>query len=156
MEAFDGHQLAISDIVLGGIVRDASAGPREAASVYPAPIIPTPLVSKDVQFFPAIDNRVTKHTPVSLYFEIYEPLLETETTAVSFSVKITDLKTNSLVMDTGPMSAANWVLPGNVVIPIGLKLNIEKLKRGSYRLEIQASDSAGRESQWRQATFTIN
>jgi hypothetical protein len=155
VQAFNGHQLAISDLVLGGIVRDASSVPREAASVYPGPIIPTPLVSKDVQFFPALDSQVPKHTAVSLYFEIYEPLLETQTTLVSFWVKITNLKTNSLVMDTGSMSAANWVLPGNAVIPIGLKLNVEKLKPGSYRLEIQASDSAGRASEWRQATFEI-
>jgi hypothetical protein len=155
VESFDGHQLAISNVVLGGIVRDASSVPREAASVYPAPIIPTPLISKDVQFFPAIDSPVPKHTSVSFYLEIYEPLLETRTTAVSFWVKITNLKTNSPVMDTGSMSAADWVLPGNAVIPIGLKLNVEKLKPGSYRLEVQASDSAGRESQWRTTKFDI-
>lgn len=129
--------------------------PREVASVYPAPIIPTPLVSKGVQFFPSTDNRVPRQAPVSFYFEIYEPLLETQTTAVSFSVKITNLKSNSLAMDTGPLSAAEWVVPGNAVIPIGLKLNIKKLKRGSHRLEIQASNSEGRVSEWRQATFEI-
>jgi hypothetical protein len=155
VQEFDGHQLGVSDIVLGGVLRDSSWVPREAASVYPAPIIPTPLVSKGVQFFPSTDNRVPRQTPVSFYFEIYEPLLETQTTAVSFSVKITNLKTNSLAMDTGPMSAAIWMTPGNAVIPIGLNLNIDKLKPGSYRLEIQASDSAGRETQWRQAMFTV-
>jgi hypothetical protein len=155
VETLNGHQLAISDVVLGGIVRDASWVPREVASVYPAPIIPTPLVSKGVQFFPSTDNRVPRQAPVSFYFEIYEPLLETQTTAVSFSVKITNLKSNSLAMDTGPLSAAEWVVPGNAVIPIGLKLNIKKLKRGSHRLEIQASNSEGRVSEWRQATFEI-
>ncbi|MGC2109568.1 MAG: hypothetical protein WA655_08625 [Candidatus Korobacteraceae bacterium] len=155
VEAFDGHQLAISDIVMAGIVRDASSVPREAASVYPAPIIPTPLVSKGVQFFPSTDNHMSRQAPVSLYFEIYEPLLSSQPAAVSFSVKITDLKTNSLVMNTGPMSAANWVLPGNAVIPVGLKLNIEKLKPGFYRLEVQASDSRGRETEWRTTKFNI-
>lgn len=153
--AFGAHPLAISDVVLGGILRDSSWVPRDAANVYPEPIIPTPLVSRQVQFFPAIDTRVPKHTPVSLYFEIYEPLLETQAEEVSFRVKITNQKTNSLVMDTDLMSAANWMLPGNAVIPIGLKLDVEKLKPGSYRLEVQASDSAGRESAWRQAEFEI-
>jgi hypothetical protein len=156
VEAFDGHQLAISDIVLAGIVRDASSVPREAASVYPAPIVPTPLVSKGVQFFPASDPLVSKHEPLSLYFEIYEPLLETQATPVSFSVRVTDLKTNSLVMNTGPMSASKWALPGNAVIPIGLKIDTKKLKPGSYRLEIEASDLAGRKSGWRAANFNIH
>jgi hypothetical protein len=153
--AFGEHPLGISDAVLGGVLRDSSSVLRDAATVYPASIIPTPLISKQVQFFPATDNRVPKHTPLSVYFEIYEPALETQTEEVLYSVKITNLKTNSLVMNTGPMSAANWVLPGNAVIPIGLKLNIEKLKPGFYRLEVQGSDSAGRETAWRTANFNI-
>jgi hypothetical protein len=155
VQAFDGNQLTISDVVLGGILQDASRVPREAASVYPAPINPTPLVSKHVQFFPAIDADMPRHTPVSLYFEIYDPPLETNEPAIYYNVKITDLRTNTLVMNTGPMSAADWVLPENAVIPIGLQLDIEKLKAGTFRLEVRASDAAGRQTPWRQATFTI-
>ena len=58
-------------------------------------------------------------------------------------------------MNTEPMSAADWIVPGNPVIPIGLKIATEKLQKGSYRLEIQASDSAGRQTEWRQTNFTI-
>jgi hypothetical protein len=155
VEGFDGRQLTISDVVLAGIARDASWVAREAASVSPAPVIPAPLVSKNVQFFPAVGMSLPRRSPLSLYFEIYEPLLENEKPAVYYRVRIANLKTGSLVMNTGPMSAADWVQPGNVVLPIGLKLATDKLKKGSYRLEVQASDSAGRESEWRQAIFTI-
>jgi hypothetical protein len=155
VEGFDGRQLTISDVVLAGIARDASWVAREAASVSPAPVIPAPLVSKNVQFFPAVGMSLPRRSPLSLYFEIYEPLLENEKPAVYYRVRIANLKTGSLVMNTGPMSAADWVQPGNVVLPIGLKLATDKLRKGSYRLEVQASDSAGRESEWRQATFTI-
>jgi hypothetical protein len=155
VETFDKDRFGVSDIILAGIVRDASSLQREAASVYPAPMNPTPLVSKDVQFLPTVDSHVPKHTPLSFYFEIYEPLLETQMPTVSFSVRITNLKSNSLVMNTGPMSAGDWVVAGNAVIPIGLQLNVDKLKRGSYRLEVQASDSGGRESEWRAANFNI-
>ncbi len=101
------------------------------------------------------DAHLSKGNPLSVYFEIYEPLLETNKADVFYSVRITDLKTGTLMMNTGHMRAADWVIPGNVVIPIGLKLATEKLGAGSYRLEIQASDSAGRQSEWRQATFVI-
>jgi hypothetical protein len=155
VEAFGGKELSISDIALSNILRDSSWVAREAANVSPAPVVPTPLVSKNVQFFSAVDMRLPRHSPLSFYFEIYEPQLETETTAVYYSIRIIDLKTRSLVMNTGPMSAAEWVQPRSTVIPIGLKLAMDKLKKGSYRLEVQASDSAGGESEWRQATFMI-
>ncbi len=71
-------------------------------------------------------------------------------------MRISDQKTGTLVMNTEPMSAARWTVPGNAVIPVGLKLHTEELQKGSYRLEVQASDSAGHESAWRQVLFTIN
>jgi hypothetical protein len=155
VQPLNGEGLTVSDVALNSILRDASWIVRDAAKVAPASVIPAPLVSKNVQFLLAPDTQLRKDNPLSVYFEIYERLLETQTTVVSFRLRITDLKTGSLVMDTEPMSAANWVLPGNAVVPIGLKLATEKLDKGSYRLEVQASDSAGRESEWRQAIFTL-
>ena len=155
VEPFDGRQLTISDLAVGAILRDSSWVVRDAASVSPAPLVPTPLVSKNVQFFPAIDASLRKHNPLSFYLEIYEPLLETGDPAVYYQLRITDLKSGSLVMNTGPMSAADWVVPGNAVIPIGLKIDTEKLKAGTYKLEVQASDSAARQSELRHASFMI-
>jgi hypothetical protein len=83
-------------------------------------------------------------------------LLESNNVGVSYSLKITDLKKGSLVMDTGPISAADWVVSGNAVVPIGLKLDTEKLGPSSYRLEVQASDSTGGQSEWREANFSID
>jgi hypothetical protein len=157
VEPLNPERLTISDIMVVGVLRDASWVLREAASVSPAPVVPSPLVSKDLQFFPDADTppHLRKHTPLFLYFEIYEPLMENEKPAVYYRVRIANLKSGSLVTNTGSMSAADWVLPGNAAIPIGLKIATDKLKKGSYRLEVQASDSVGRETEWRQATFTI-
>jgi hypothetical protein len=147
--------LTVSNVVLNGVLRDTSWILRDATDVAPNPIVPTPLVSKDVQFLPMPDTHLSKGNSLSAYFEIYEPLLETNKADVSYSVRITDLKTGTLMMNTGPLSAADWVVPGNAVIPIGLKIAIEKLPPGPYRVELQASDSARRESEWRQADFSI-
>jgi hypothetical protein len=154
VQSLDAEALTVSDVVLNSIIRDASWIIRDAAKVAPDPVIPTPLISKKVQFVP-VPAHPPKDGPLSVYFEIYEPLADTDKVDVSYSLKITDLKTGSLVMNTGAMSAADWVVPGNVVIPIGLKVAIEKLPPGSYRLEIRASDSAGRQSEWRQTSFAI-
>lgn len=157
VSALDPHNLTISDVMVVGVLRKASWVLREAARVSPSPVMPTPLVSKGTQFFPDPDvrPRLAQNSPLYLYFEIYEPAKEKPDTAIYYRVRITDLKTGTAVMNTEPMSAANWILPGNVVIPIGLQIDSEKLKPGSYRLEVQASDSAGRETDWRQTNFAI-
>ena len=155
VEPYDGQQLAISDLAFSSIQRDASWAVREAAHLSPATIVPTPLVSGTVQFIPETDTRHRKHSPVALYCEIYEPLLTKQKVAVYLRSRVIDLKNGSVVVNTLPMSAADYILPGNMVIPIGLKLGTNKLKKGHYRLEMQASDSAGQETEWRHIEFTI-
>ena len=128
------------------------------ASITPAPIVPNPLISKDSEYFPDSDNppHLQKRTPLCLYFEIYESQNETQGTAVYYRWQIINQKTGSMVMNTEPLSAADWVISGNVLIPIGLMLETEKLsKKSSYKLEVQASDSTGRMSEWRAAKDSI-
>ncbi len=155
VESISSQALTISDLVLNGVLRDASWILRDAGVVSPAPLMPAPLVSKQAQFIPVPDARLKKNSSLPLYFEIYEPLLADRGAEVSFRVKITDLKDGSLVMNAGPTSAAQCVIPGNVVIPIALNFGTDKLQSGSYKIEIQASDSAGRTTDWRMAKFEI-
>jgi hypothetical protein len=155
VEPIDSQALTISDIALNGILRDASSLLPDAALVSPAPLVPAPLVSNHAQFMPVPDAQLPKQSSPPLYFEIYEPLLADRGAVVYFRMKITDLKDGSLVMNAGPTSAAQWVIPGNVVIPIVLKVDTEKLQRGTYKIEVQASDSAGRTTAWRMAKFQI-
>jgi hypothetical protein len=155
VDPLESDRLTLSDVVLNGALRDASWVIRDAAKVTPDPLLPAPLVSKNVQFLPVPDTKLWKGSPLSIYFEIYEPLPSTKKADVYYSLKIMDLRTGALVMNTGYMSAVTWIQPGNAVIPIGLKLSTEKLPAGSYRLEVQASDSAGQEIPSRQAMFTV-
>ena len=155
VEAIDSQALTISDLALNGILRDTSWLLRDAAVVSPAPVEPTPLVSKHAQFIPVPDARLRKKSSLPLYFEIYEPLLSEQSVEVYFRMKITNLKNGALVMNAGPTSAAECVIPGNVVIPIALNVDTAKLQSGQYKIEIQASDSAGRTTEWRMAKFQI-
>lgn len=155
VEPIDGQALTISDIALNGILRDASWLLRDAAMVSPAPLVPSPLVSKHAQFIPVPDARLRKKSSLPLYFEIYEPLLADRGAEVSFRMKITDLKDGTVVMNAGPTSAAECVIPGNVVIPIALNVDTDKLQSGAYKIEVQALDSAGRTTEWRMAKFEI-
>ncbi len=155
VEPIDSQALTISDLALNGILRDASWLLRDAAMVSPAPLVPSPLVSKHAQFIPVPDARLRKKSSLPLYFEIYEPLLAERGAEVYFRMKITDLKNGTVVMNAGPTSAAECVTPRNVVVPIALNVDTQKLQSGQYKLEIQASDSAGRTTEWRMAKFEI-
>ncbi len=78
---FDPRRLMVSEPVIGGVLRDASWVLREAASVSPSPVVPSPLVSKNVQYFPDTDApaRLRRRNPLFLYFELYEPIGDTQT-----------------------------------------------------------------------------
>jgi hypothetical protein len=156
VEWFDGQRLAISDVVLSRSPRDASKVLEDAISVSPGLLNPTPLVSKNAQFIPGTEVLVHEHDRLPVYFEIYEPLLKTQTTEIQTHVRITNLTTGSVVRDSGAVSAADYVLPGNPVIPLGLSVGTDGLAKGDYRVEVQASDGAGRQSEWRESRFTIN
>jgi predicted phage tail protein len=41
------------------------------------------------------------------------------------------------------------------MIPIGDELPVSQLPKGNYRLEVRATDSAGRSTPWRTASFTL-
>ncbi len=170
IEPLNNEKLTLSDVVLTGIVRDASWIVRNAEFVAPYPIVPNPLVSEStvhaplpgapslaekIQFIQVPKAEIPKDKPLSIYFEIYRPLPETADSTISYRMRITDANTGALVMNTGPMSAAEWVVPGKVVVPVGLTLKTDKLSKGSYKLEVQASDAVGRESEWRGAIFAI-
>ncbi|HZU43147.1 MAG TPA: hypothetical protein VE994_10775, partial [Terriglobales bacterium] len=46
--------------------------------------------------------------------------------------------------------------PGSPVIPVGVRVPLDKLGPGSYRVEIKAVDSAGRSSPVRSAEFEVD
>jgi hypothetical protein len=155
IDPYDGKQLALSSVVLCKRFHDASVPEEEATNSNLAPRY-VPLVSKGVQFTPAGDTSFRKGEPLFAYFEVYEPLLVGSTAAtVQTQLRITDTKTGQVKVDTGPRSAADWVQPGKSTIAIAEQIAVDKLPAGSYNLEVLASDSAGRGTAWRAATFTV-
>jgi len=155
VQAFDADKLALSDLVLSSTFGDPSDILRLASYVLPGPLIPKPLVSKGLEYIPAADPEVKKHRKAILYFEIYESLLANQAPSVGFTIRVTDLKTDEVVVSTPLADASLWIIAGNPVIPIALELATDKLKKGSYKLEVQASDSAEQETDWKEATLKV-
>jgi hypothetical protein len=71
-------------------------------------------------------------------------------------MRIIDLKTGEVLSDSQPVSATPYMKAGSSVIPVGRGMDIGKLPIGSYRLDVQATDSTGKSTAWRSANFTVN
>jgi len=155
IDAYDGKRLAISSVMLCKRFRDAAGIAKEHTKQDFAPQY-IPLVSNGLQFTPAGDTRFRKGEPLFGYFEVYEPSLgKGPGTQVQTRLRITNVQSGELKVDTSFRDAASWIQPGNSVIPISEQVAIDKLPKGSYRLEVQATDSAGATTSWRAANFTV-
>jgi hypothetical protein len=65
------------------------------------------------------------------------------------------VKTGQITKDFEPVDAAPYIQPGSRVIRIARVMAAGQLPKGVYRMEVQASDSAGRSTPWRTANFTV-
>jgi len=162
VDSYEGKEVAVSAVSLCKQIQDVSAyssrNPARLPGVWVAklPRNYVPLVSDDIEFKPTGNTRFKKNETLYTYFEVYEPLLVAEpSTTVDFRVRIIDLKTGEVRSDSPTVSATPYVKAGSSVIPIGRRTNIRNLPKGSYRLDVQATDSAGKTTAWRSVNFTV-
>jgi hypothetical protein len=155
IDSYDGKQLAISSVVLSNRFRDAKVAAEEAAAVNLAPAY-VPLVSKGFQFTPAAYTRFKSTDHLTSYFEVYKPLVtEQPATQVQAHVKIVDAQTGQTRFQFAPIDATSFERRGTTTLAVAGDLPLSQLPKGDYLVEAQATDSAGRTTPMRTATFTI-
>jgi len=154
IDPYDGKQFSLSCVALTNSAQRLNDIPTGLDSVLLEDR--TPLVVKGTQIVPSGSNRF-KHTDnVVLYTEIYEPLLTSATPpAVGMGYRIFERSTNKQVFFTEVIRADNFIQTGNSVIPVGLKVKVDDLKPGSYRLVMQAVDSAKNHAPDRSVDFDV-
>ncbi len=168
VDSIDPKNLAVSGIVLGKRFVDMAsvwpqpapdkdtAGqanlPKRELSTAPEYV---PLVSNEIGITPAGDTGVPVGDQLLTYFEVHEPLLVAGQVKVGFRMRVMDAKTGQLQMGTDWRSTDAPARPEGSIIPIVQGIGTDKLLKGAYRLEVQASDSAGRQTVWRTASFTV-
>ena len=115
-----------------------------------------PLVTQGVEVVPAASSHFKKGDPAGLYVEAYEPLLTgPNPPKIGLEIRIIDRKTGEKKIDAGVTDTSGSVKAGNPVVPLGLRIPIDRLPPGSYRLELTAIDSAGHNTKTSSADFEL-
>jgi hypothetical protein len=117
-----------------------------------------PLMFDGVEFTPTGDTQFKEGEQLMTYVEIYgSELRAPAATKLFLEMKIIDEKTGELKIGTGVRPVDSQVRPDSQppAIPIVWKMEVAKLPAGSYRLEAQASDSAGNKTPWRTTPFSV-
>jgi hypothetical protein len=162
VEGRDGKEITITPVSLCKQIVDTSGfSPHRANEIPGASAIQRfadyePLVSNDIEFKPTGNTRFKKGETLYTYFQVYEPLLEGQSPAtVQIQMRIFDSRTGEVISDSQPISAAPYIKAGSSIIPVGRGMDISKLPIGSYRLDVQATDSTGKSTTWGSANFTV-
>ena len=154
VDPYDGTRFGLSSMALSKDLRraaDMSTGLDAALMEDHAP-----LIARGMQIVPAANYRFKKNDTAAMYAEIYEPLLASSSPPqVQLQMKVLDRKTGQAKIDSGMLATAAFIQKGNPVIPVGLKLPVNMLDPGSYRVELVALDSAGNRSTKRTADFEV-
>jgi len=146
VDPYDGKQFSMSGVALSKQVHKAS----DLGTGLDALLLEdrVPLIAQGMQLVPSGSNHFKKTDFAGFYLEIYEPLLaSTESKAppvVAFQLKILD-KTGQPKEDTGLMRVDVPAKPGGPVLPVAGRIPTASLTPGSYVLEIDARDDAGKE-----------
>jgi VWFA-related protein len=140
VDSYQPSQFALSGLLLSREYGPASDPRMHTDAAWRADR--TPLVANGIRIIPSGSNRFQKSDSPAVYAEIYEPLLAG--TDLSVTMRVVDRKTGQQKLDTGILPVALPSASGTSVIPIAKHFPIDSLPPGSYRLELDASDSAGK------------
>ncbi len=154
IDPYDGKHFSLSGVALTNSAQRLNDIPAGLDSVLLEDR--TPLVVKGMQIVPSGSNHFKHTDTVVLYAEIYEPLLTSENPpVVATAYRIFEQATNKQVFFTNIIRADEFIQKGSPVIPVGMKVKVDDLKPGSYRLVMQAVDNAKNHAPDRSVDFDI-
>jgi hypothetical protein len=154
IDAYDGNKFTLGGVVLSSSLQKVDEIPTEVDATLLEDR--KPLIIKGMQITPAAAYQFKKTDWITLYSEVYEPLLKTDpTTRVASGYRIFD-KTNKEVLFTGVIPLDSFVEKGNPVVPFALRVDTKDLQPGTYRLVLLAVDGKNNQAPQRPVEFTVN
>jgi hypothetical protein len=103
----------------------------------------TPLIAGGMQVTPTGSSAFKKSDLAVCYLELYEPLnVEGNPVKVGVQLRILDAK-GEQKMDSGLVEMTRYAQAGHPVVPIGLRIPLDQLTPGNYKLEVVGRDEKG-------------
>lgn len=151
VEPFTGSEFTLSAIALSREYHQQNAGPSTGLDEF---LIDDrkKLVSDGVEVIPSGSRKFSSKGEIAMFIEIHEPLLTKpnpdEPLLVAFQMRILEQPSGAVKSDSGgirlDVAALQQRSPNQSTIPLGLTLPVDSLAPGSYVLEFEAFDSAGK------------
>ena len=154
IDPYDGKKLSLSAVALSNEVRSAS----DLAAGLDAALLEDrkPLIVRGMHIIPSGSNHFKRTDSAAVYLELYAPaLLGPNPPQIGVEMRVTDRKSGEQKLDIGIRDTTASIQPGNPVMPIGLKLPVNSLASGSYRVELRAMDSQGGVTNFRSSDFEV-
>ena len=154
IDSYDGKKFTLGGVVLSTNLQRVDEIPTEVDATLLEDR--TPLIIKGMQINPAANYQFKKTDNVTLYSELYEPLLKTDAaTKVVSGYRIFDKATNKEVFFTGGVPLDGFVQKGSPVVPFALRVEIKDLAPGNYRLVLLAVDGQNNQAPMRPVEFSM-
>jgi VWFA-related protein len=146
VEPYDSTQFGLSGVALSKEFYKASdmGGSLDAELISDR----KPLVAQGMQIIPNGSTKFKSTENAVLYLEVYEPRLTVpdrkDPLEVAVALKIIDRKSGDKKLDSGWIKIPIPDKSTNPVLPVGMKLPVNGLAPGAYRLEMDALDKPGK------------
>ena len=155
IDAYDGNKFTLGGVVLFTSWQRVDEIPTEVDATLLEDR--KPLIVKGIQITPAATYTFKKSDTLTLYSELYEPLLKSDpATKVVTGYRIFDKGTNKEVFFTGGVALDAFVEKGNAVVPFALKVDTKDLPPGNYRLVLLAVDGKNNQAPQRPVDFSLS
>ncbi len=153
VDAYDGKKFSMSAIALSRKLQPVSAQSGLDSALLEGK---TPLITQGLQVVPTANRGFSKSDQAAIYAELYEPLLASaKPPRVGIQLRVLEVKSGEQKFDSGVEPLDEIIKTGNPVVVVGMRLPLEKLASGAYRLELKAIDTAGSAPIVRTADFEV-
>jgi VWFA-related protein len=164
IDSYDGKKFSLSGLAFSTKMRKVSQTDTGLDTVMEEDR--TPLIVNGLQIFPSARSSFKKTETVALYAEMYEPVLNSaeppKEMIGTVRMRLLDAKTGVVKVDSGPMRTCSSPTDcegkthqGNPVVPVALKVPVDKLEAGNYVCELSAGSTSGSGETRRVANFTV-
>jgi hypothetical protein len=115
-----------------------------------------PFIVHHVQLTPSGDDHFKKTDKFALYAQVYAPQLnEPNPPTVRVSFVVVDPKTGKALTGATKLDMSSFIQKGSPMFPVALKIPLDGVGPGEYKLQFQANVEGGPFSQVRTLSFVV-